>query len=117
MTNTATNEKSLEHLLARELRALDIQSERDRNAEFHLEVERLLSQFGFSARDAAQILLADRPPQEDPSQRPGRATASLKVFRNPYTRETLKTRSFNHHTLNEWRKRHGRLTVQTWRIK
>lgn len=116
MTNTATTEKSLEHLLARELRALDIQSERDRNAEFHLEVERLLGQFGFSARDAVQILLADQP-QDDPSQRSGRATASVKVFRNPYTRETLKTRSFNHHTLNEWRKRHGRLTVQTWRIK
>lgn len=114
--NTVATEKSLEHLLARELRALDMQSEQDRNAEFQHEVEHLLDQFGFSARDAAQILLGDRP-QDDPGQRAGRARASVKVFRNPYTRETLKTRSFNHHTLNEWRKRHGRLTVQTWRVK
>jgi hypothetical protein len=116
MTNTALNEKSLEHLLARELRALDDQSAQDRDTEFHLAIEQLLTQFGMSAADAAQILLADQP-QEQADRHHKSTIAALKVFRNPYTRETLKTRSFNHQTLKEWRRRHGRLTVQTWRIK
>lgn len=121
MANTAINEKSLEHLLARELRALDAQSAQDRDTEFHLALEQLLTQFGLDAKDAAQILLAGEQQSETAtvdSNRAGKTAAHRpKVYRNPYTREVLKTHSFNHHTLNEWRKRHGRLTVQTWRIK
>lgn len=120
MANTAINEKSLEHLLAKELRALDEQSAQDRDTEFHLAVEQLLTQFGLSPEDAAQILLAGETKAEKSTgnAEAGKTAAHRpKVYRNPYTREVLKTHSFNHQTLNEWRKRHGRLTVQTWRIR
>ena len=129
MTKTVLKDQSLEHLLARELRALDEQTAHDRDAEFHSALEQLLADFELNATDAARILLSDSVNTEDPSagvtespkdsaqQRRRKTTTRPKVYRNPYTREVLKTGSFNHHTLNEWRKRHGRLTVQTWRIK
>lgn len=116
MTHTITKEKSLEHLLARELRALDTQSQQEKDAEFKQALESLIEQYDLSASTAVDILRADRP-EELPPVRTPRERAPLKVFRNPYTRETLKTHSFSHHTLEEWRKRHGSVTVQTWRVK
>lgn len=114
MNNTALKEKSLEHMLAKELRALDEQTEQDSETEFYLAVEQLLADTGLSAQQAARIVAATHP---EVVADQNRSTMPLKVFRNPYTREVVKSRGFNHHTLNEWRKRHGRLTVQTWRIK
>lgn len=114
MTNAALKEKSLEHMLARELRALDEQTEQDTETEFYLAIEQLLSAYGLSAQRAAEILAVVHPDAGIDRSRP---LTPLKVFRNPYTREVVKSRGFNHQTLNEWRKRHGRLTVQTWRIK
>lgn len=116
MPNTVVDEKSLEHLLSKQLRELDARGDRDRDTEFHLAVEQLLQEFGLGARDAADIIMAHER-SNVPAANSNRSSAPVKVFRNPYTRETVKTRGFNHHTLNEWRKRHGRLTVQTWRIK
>lgn len=118
MKHATHTEKSIEHLLARELRALETQSEQDRDAEFRFAIEDLLNQLDLSAAEAARVLLVGRPekPPEPRVSKP-QSKSRLKVFRNPYTRETLKTHSFDHETLDEWRKRHGRLTVQTWQIR
>lgn len=119
MTNTATKEKSLENRLAQELRALDSQSLQARDLEFNQAVQKLLSHYSFSAATAAAILCAT-PAAGNSPEAPVIAASertALKVFRNPYTRETLKTHSFSHQTLDEWRRRHGSVIVQTWRIK
>lgn len=118
MKHAALTEKSLEHLLARELRALETQSEQETDAEFRSALEDLLNQFDLSAEEATQVLLVGRQEEAPaPEESKPRGRSRLKVFRNPYTRETLKTHSFDHETLDEWRKRHGRLTVQTWRVR
>lgn len=120
MTNTATKEKSLENLLAQELRALDSQSLQARDLQFNQALKELLSHYSFSAATAAAILRAtpaDATIPGEPAPAAHDRNTSLKVFRNPYTRETLKTDSFSHQTLDEWRRRHGSVIVQTWRIK
>ncbi|MFE8071072.1 H-NS family nucleoid-associated regulatory protein [Marinobacteraceae bacterium S3BR75-40.1] len=110
MPHTAVNEKALEQLLSKELQALDARKGSDEDADFRKALEQLMEDYGLSARDVADILRS--------KQRTERAReAKLKVFRNPYTKETVRTYGYNHATLNEWRRRHGRIMVQSWRIR
>lgn len=111
MQSHALQEQMFEHQLGEQLRQLDERKTRDQNQEFQEALKALLEQYGFSAADAAHILF---PQGLETSTGPSRP---LMVFRNPYTREEVRTRSFNHARLNDWRRRHGRLTVQLWQVR
>ena len=111
MPDTVQNDKALEHLLARELQALESRPQQDRDAQFRDALECLLADYGISPREAMEILLPGQVPSKPEHH------TKLKVFRNPYTKETVRTYGYNHATLNEWRRRHGRITVQTWQVR
>lgn len=103
--------QSVENQLARELRRLDDGQSGACETRFREELRSLLDQYGFSAAQAADILFPEAPNTAGSRQR------RAMVFRNPYTREVVRTRSYNHATLKDWRRRHGRLTVQLWQVR
>jgi len=103
--------QSVENQLARELRSLEDHDAGARERRFRLTLEGLLDQYGFSPAEAADILFPQGLPAAVPPRRPPIA------FRNPHTGEEVRTRSFNHATLRDWRRRHGRLTVQLWQAR
>lgn len=111
MQSHALQEQLFEHQLGEQLRRLEESRTRDRNHEFEEALKALLGEYGFSAADAADILYPRGFERDTGQSRP------LMVFRNPYTREEVRTRSFNHATLNDWRRRHGKLTVQLWQVR
>lgn len=111
MQSHALQEQLFEHQLGEQLRGLEERKTRDRNQAFQEALQALLEEYGFSAADAADILFPRGMEKGTGQIRP------LMVFRNPYTREEVRTRSFNHATLNDWRRRHGKLTVQLWQLR
>ncbi len=111
MQSQIRDERSVESRLARELRLLDQQDSGSREQRFREALESLLKEYGFSPAEAADILFPEGPPVTPSPRRP------LMTFRNPHTREVVRTRSYNHATLRDWRRRHGRLTVQLWQVR
>lgn len=52
--------------------------------------------------------------KEEPGVSPHRGRALMR-YRNPSTGEVVETKGTNHKKIREWRKAHGRQTVETWR--
>lgn len=115
--NDYYQKKQLMEKLASELEQLEKDQVLKGELEFETKVRALMKEYDKSPKDVLQILSAI-----DPSIGSGKADATagtrqkrpMKTYKNPHTGEVVKTRGGNHKTLNEWRQKHGKETVQSW---
>ncbi len=114
--NDYYQKKQLMEKLSAELEKLEQDQALKSELEFENKVRDLMKQYKKAPKDVLQILSAI-----DPSISGGksdgtgtRAKRPMKTYKNPHTGEVVKTRGGNHKTLNEWRKKHGKETVQSW---
>ncbi|NMT65240.1 histone-like nucleoid-structuring protein, MvaT/MvaU family [Marinobacter orientalis] len=115
--NDYYQKKQLVEKLSEELAQLEQDQALKGELEFENKVRELMKQYDKSPKDVLQILGAI-----DPSVAGGKSdTASgsrpkrpMKTYKNPHTGEVVQTRGGNHKVLNEWRKKYGKETVQSW---
>lgn len=79
--------------------------------EFRDKVNELLSEYGYSVDDLAEVFQLTLP-SKGSAERKKRA---MLVYHNPHTGEEVKTRGANHKTLKAWREKYGADTVDSWK--
>ncbi|WP_152207586.1 histone-like nucleoid-structuring protein, MvaT/MvaU family [Marinobacter changyiensis] len=117
--NDYYQKKQLMEKLTEELHQLEQDNSLKRELEFEEKVRKLMKEYDKSSKDVLQVLGAI-----DPSISGAKADSTvgtrpkrpLKTYKNPNTGEIVKTRGGNHKTLNEWREKHGKETVQSWQL-
>ena len=115
--NDYYQKKQMVEKLSEELHQLEQDNALKQELKFEEEVRGLMKEYEKSPRDVLEILatidpsLAGGKVENSPTGRPKRP---LKTYKNPHTGEVVQTRGGNHKTLNEWRKKHGKETVQGW---
>ncbi|PAV24987.1 hypothetical protein C8D92_108197 [Tamilnaduibacter salinus] len=110
--------KQLMEQLSEEITKMEADKTLKRELEFEEKIRGLMDEYNKSAKDVLQVLGAI-----DPSVVPGKASSAgasgpkrpLQIYKNPHTGEVVKTRGGNHKTLKQWREKHGKETVQSWR--
>ena len=115
--NDYYQKKQLMEKLSEELRQLEQDNALKRELEFEEKVRDLMKQYNKSPKDVLQVLGAIDPSVaggKSDGGASGRPKRPLKTYKNPNTGEVVKTRGGNHKTLNEWREKHGKETVQSW---
>lgn len=109
---------SLEALKA-ELEKLE-QDERLKNeVAFKEQLEVLMKEFDKSAKDVLELLNPGSAStgMGSSASSGSRRKRKLKVYRNPYTGEELKTRGGNQKVLKTWKDEYGADTVESWLVK
>lgn len=115
--NDYYQKKQLVERLAAELAQLEKDQALKRELEFGEKIRELMTFYEKSSKEVLEILSAIDPSisvlrvKVSETSQPRRL---LKTYKNPHTGEVVKTRGGNHKTLNEWRKKYGKETVQSW---
>lgn len=113
--NDYYEKRQLMDKLAAELQQLEEDTALQSELEFEQKVKDLMSEYSKSPSDVLQILTAIDPGVAQGGKTSGsRAKRPMVTYKNPHTGETVQTRGGNHKVLNEWRKEHGKETVQGW---
>ena len=115
--NDYYQKKQLMEKLSEELRQLEQDNALKRELEFEEKVRDLMKEYNKSPKDVLQVLGAIDPSMAGAKAEgaaSGRPKRPLKTYKNPHTGEVVKTRGGNHKTLNEWREKYGKETVQSW---
>ena len=115
--NDYYQKKQLMEKLSEELAKLEQDQALKGELEFENKVRDLMKQYKKTPKDVLQILSAIDPTISGGKATSGtgtRAKRPMKTYKNPNTGEVVQTRGGNHKTLNEWRKKHGKETVQSW---
>ena len=115
--NDYYQKKQLMEKLSEELAQLEQDQALKGELEFENKVRALMSEYNKAPKDVLQILSAIDPTVAGAKAtvaNGSRAKRPMKTYKNPQTGEVVQTRGGNHKTLNEWRKKHGKETVQSW---
>ncbi|MBD3655387.1 MULTISPECIES: histone-like nucleoid-structuring protein, MvaT/MvaU family [Marinobacter] len=116
--NDYYQKKQLMEKLSEELRKLEQDTALKRELEFEEKVRSLMKEYDKSPKDVLQILGAIDPSiggtKAEAPAAASRPKRPMKTYKNPNTGEVVKTRGGNHKTLNEWREKYGKETVQSW---
>lgn len=114
--NDYYQKKQLLEKLAAELEKLEQDQALKRDLEFEKKIRGLMEEYDKSPKDVLQILSAIDPSIAGKGDvaASGRPRRAMKTYRNPHTGEVVRTRGGNHKTLNEWREKYGKETVQSW---
>lgn len=117
-----TKEALLNKLKA-ELSALENDRELKADLKLRGEIEALLKKykrpvshlailFDFDSATAVTKRRGKAKPAAEPART--RRRRKLKVYKNPHTGETVKTRGGNHRVLKAWKAEHGSEVVESW---
>ncbi|WP_166253947.1 histone-like nucleoid-structuring protein, MvaT/MvaU family [Marinobacter salicampi] len=115
--NDYYQKKQLMEKLTEELRQLEQDNALKHELQFEEKVRALMKEYDKSPKDVLQVLGAIDPAVvggKTDSGATSRPKRPLKTYKNPNTGEVVQTRGGNHKTLNEWRQKHGKATVQSW---
>ncbi|MDN6320841.1 MAG: H-NS histone family protein [Marinobacter sp.] len=113
--NDYYQKKQLMEKLADEINQLEQDQSLKHELEFENSVRELMAEYDKSPKHVLQILAAIDPSIVNAKAEGGtRAKRPMKTYKNPHTGEEVQTRGGNHKVLNEWRKEHGKETVQSW---
>lgn len=115
--NDYYQKKQLMEKLSEELAKLEQDQALKGELEFENKVRELMKKYEKSPKDVLQILGAIDPSiagAKAETSTGSRAKRPMKTYKNPHTGEVVQTRGGNHKVLNEWRKKHGKETVQGW---
>jgi len=90
--------------------------------EFEAKLRTLLGEYGYSLRDVISLLdpTAAKRGKSAPlpaAEKSTRKARELKVYKNPYSGETVETKGGNHKTLKSWKAEHGADAVESWLAK
>lgn len=86
--------------------------------EFKDKLEKLMKEYDKTAHDVVSILSPEQIGKDYSASTGGtRRKRKLKIYENPNTGETLKTRGGNHKTLKAWKEENGAEVVEGWLIR
>jgi len=114
--NEYYRKRNLLDQLSEELKQLENDQALQSDLEFEKKVKELMDEYGKSAVDVHQILVAIDPSisvantQTSKTRKPKAAV----TYTNPHTGESVTAKGANHKILKEWRKEYGHETVKSW---
>lgn len=78
----------------------------------------LLEESGFTLKEALKVLNPSPSYESEAAAAAGnkRSPRRQSIYKNPFTGETVKTKSANHRVIRAWKKQYGDDTVKAWVI-